>query len=280
MHEKILVTGATGNVGSEVLRQLRARGANAVADLRSVPDCATSAQDTVVVDFENGVAPRDDYAAIFLLRPPQLANADMFRNFLSGYSRDTRIVFLSVQGADTKGYLPHAKIEKVIVEMGFPHVFVRPSYFMDNLTTTLWPELQENRRIFLPAGGLKFDWVSVRDVAALSVAALIGETPEGGLCAATGQLFDFGEVIEQINATLGVSLRYEPATLWGYVSYSRTKGTSWGLIMVMLLLHYLPRFAPTKKTPPPSALTEILGRAPESIEAFARRQSDALRQLR
>jgi len=275
---RILVTGATGNVGSEVMDQLLRAGHAAVAGTR---DGRYDVQGVgaVKVDFAARAPCAGEYDAVFLMRPPQLADADLFEAFLDGLARDTRIVFLSVQGADRKAYLPHAKIEARIVAMGFAHVFVRPSYFMENLLTTLWPELQQNRRIYLPAGRLQFDWVSARDVACVIVAALTGGVDGTAITVCSGRRIGFADACAEINRIAGTDLAYRPASLAGFVRHARRKGQAWSYIGVMLLLHYLPRYGrPAQDDCQP--VREVLGRDPETLSAFISRHAARFSTLR
>jgi uncharacterized protein YbjT (DUF2867 family) len=275
---RILVTGASGNVGSEVAESLLAGEHEVLAGTRDGRPVPGSDAIPVVVDFEKGTAPPQPVDAIFLMRPPQITDPEVFARFLGPYPRDVRVVFLSVQGAGTKSYLPHARIEKKIVELGFAHVFVRPSYFMENLLTTLWPELERNRRIFLPAGKLKLDWVSVRDVAAACVASLEGKAAGTTVTVCSGTLTGFAEVCEAINRIVGTRIEHEPAGLIGFVRYSRRQGISWQYIAVMLLLHFLPRMERVSPEPCTEVRT-LLGRAPETLESFIERNQSRFEDL-
>ena len=127
--------------------------------------------------------------------------------------------------------------------MGFAHSFVRPAYFAENLTTTLAPELRRAGRIYLPAGRLKLDWVSVRDIAAVAAAALTGATDRPAITVASGRGIGFGPALDIVNRAAGTAFRYEPASLPGYLRHARGQGMGWGMIGVMLLLHFLPRFS-------------------------------------
>lgn len=275
----ILVTGATGNVGAGVLAGLAGSGHDIWAGLRdpakaSLPDGIKACR----LDFATGEAPDRQFDAIFLMRPPELADPAMFRRFLAPLARRTRIVFLSVQGAESRRWLPHAKIEKVIAEMGFEAVFVRPGYFMDNLLTTLAPDLARDGTIYLPAGQLALDWVSVRDVAAIAVAALTGAITEPAITVGSGRLTGFAEVCTTVNAAAGTAFRYRPVSLPGFVVRSRRIGRDWPFILIMLMLHFLPRF--TAPAPPAiSDLPRLLGREAETLAEFAARNRTAFRRL-
>lgn len=274
----ILITGATGNIGSEVLAALAGQGHRLFAGVRD-PAHAQLPGDVipVAIDLAAGTGPEQAFDAIFLMRPPQIADPAPFRQFLAPHGRATRIVFLSVQGAERRGYLPHAKIEAVIRDMGFAHCFVRPAYFMENLTTTLAPELKRTGRVYLPAGGLALDWVSARDVAQVAAAALTGETERASVSVASGRTLGFAEALAAVNRAAGTGFRYVPASLPGYIRHARSQNLGWGIIGVMLLLHFLPRFR--RAAVVAGEVEAVLGRPPEKLEDWALRNASALRAL-
>jgi len=275
---KILVTGATGNVGSELVEQLDGKQHEILAGARKGSLSEVSGARPTEVDFERDIAPDESFDSIFLMRPPQITDPEPFARFLRRYSRDTRIVFLSVQGAGARPWLPHARIEKRIREMRYPHAFVRASYFMENLLTNLWGELAEDRRIFLPAGDLALDWVSARDVAKVCAAALEGRVDDEAVPVCSGRLLGFADVCVIINRILGTRLRYEPASLWGYVRHERRKDRDWNYIAVMLLLHFLPRFE-RSVSQECEATYGVLGGLPETLEHFVQRKKDRFARL-
>jgi len=275
---KVLVTGASGNVGSEVVPLLLDAGHEVFAGTRDGKYEIEPKATSVKVDFERGIVPMQSFDAIFLMRPPHIADPKVFERFLENVSRNTRIIFLSVQGADTKSYLPHAKIEKTIESMGFEHVFVRPSYFMENFLTTLWPELKKNRRVYLPAGNLELDWISVRDVAGVCVAAMTGKTWGSAVTVCSGVRIGFAEACSIINHVAGTDLSYKPAGLLRFVLYSRRQGIPWSFIAVMLLLHFAPRFERGSQEDCGGSAA-LLGREMETLGAFAARYQYRFREL-
>lgn len=220
---KILITGATGNVGGAVLTKLQHTKHELFAGVRDIEAARARLKlgcQYCVVDFEKEIYPEQPFDAVFLVRPPRLAKVGLFGKLLESLQPDTKIVFLSVQGADKKAYLPHAKIEKVITELSLPHVFLRPTYFMENLTTTLWPELKKNRRIYLPSGDLKLNWIAVSDVAEVAAIALTRDLKDEALELCTTEPLGFGEVVNLINVHCGTTLSYSSPSLLGYLLYS------------------------------------------------------------
>jgi len=175
--KKILITGATGNIGYEVIRFLSkiTDDIQIIAAVRNIEKARPIFKefenlDFVTFDFEN---PDTFYKAlsnidcVFLLRPPHISDVD--KNFKPLIDRIkelgiTQIIFLSVQGAEKSKVIPHNKIEKLIVEQGFDYIFLRPSYFMQNLTTTLLDDIQRKKKIILPAGKAKFNWIDAENI--------------------------------------------------------------------------------------------------------------------
>jgi len=81
-----------------------------------------------------------DIDIVFLLRPPHISNKrKYFRPLFDAMNERgvKKVVFLSVQGAETSDIIPHRKTEKMILAYGFEYFFSRPGYFMQNLTTTV-----------------------------------------------------------------------------------------------------------------------------------------------
>lgn len=272
----ILVTGASGNVGGALFRQQTLEHHRLFAGTSSGTFVDPN-MDALLVDFARGVGPERTFDAIFLMRPPHLTDPVPFRRFLERYDRSTRIVFLSVQGAEDKGYLPHAKIEAAIRDLGFDHCFVRPSYFMENLLTTLAEELEKSGRIYLPAGRLALDWISVDDVAACVAAALTGKADRSAISVCSGSMMTFTEALNIVNHEAGTCFRYEPASLPGFIKHELRRGRSWGTIAVALLLHFLPRFLHDKDCR--SDVLDVLGRKPETFSNWAERYRVRLREL-
>jgi uncharacterized protein YbjT (DUF2867 family) len=173
----ILILGATGNVGTAVIKYLLCANNSSIvlAGVRNIELARREFTSNPNLkfrrfDFENQNSFSEALSGIdllFLLRPPQISDVDKYIKPLLTQAQGQRVnkvVFLSVQGVERSKMIPHHKIEKLVLEMGFEFVFLRPSYFMQNLTTTLLPEIQAKRTITLPAGHAKFNWVDVDNI--------------------------------------------------------------------------------------------------------------------
>ena len=71
---------------------------------------------------------------------------------------------------------------------------------------------------------------------------------------------------DQLTAGLGTRIAYESPSPWQFYWTKRREGLAAGFILVMLLLHYLPRFM----APPPAtaAIADLLGRSPIEFAQF------------
>jgi len=283
--KRILVTGATGNVGFEVIRFLflNSTGCRIVAGVRNIVEAKRKLKDYekleyVAFDFENpatfeGALEKVD--SVFLLRPPHISDVDQyFKPLIESMAKHQigELVFLSVQGVEKSSVIPHHKIEKLIIDSGISYIFLRPSYFMQNLTTTLLKDIREKRKIYLPAGKAKFNWIDIENIGEIS-AILVDRFNEFSNRAIelTGyENKNFGEVAELISAITDKKIDYQSPNPFRFFSVKKKEGMVTGMIVVMILLHYLPRF---QKEPQISDFfTQLTGKMPCSLKDFMERE--------
>jgi len=277
----VFVTGATGNVGMEVIKALQTSGGNmqliaGVRDPSKQKNTFTADVELRSFDFENPSTHQQALQGVdtlFLLRPPQLANVQKYFAPIIDEAKSQRvrhIVFLSVQGADTNTMIPHHKIEKLIMNSGIDYTLFRPAYFMQNFLTTLKEDLVRRRMIYLPAGKATFTLVDVRDIG--SVAAKIiqsaGAFKNKGYDLTSNEALSFAEMAQQLTEGLNRRIHYKSANLLAFVRHKRKQNLSFVFIFVMIMLHYFPRFQ--KQPPLSNSIKEITGKDPISFEQFVR----------
>ena len=143
----ILITGATGNVGRNVVDQLVQRGANVRALVRDPAKANLPAQVEVVQgDLLDVDALRAAFSGISTLFLLNAVVPDEFTQALLtlGVAREAgvkRVVYLSVIHSDVYVNVPHFAgkfgVERMIEAMGFNATVLRPAYFMDNEITII-----------------------------------------------------------------------------------------------------------------------------------------------
>ena len=135
MSAKILVIGATGNVGSHLVETLVARGENvraasrqaqAIAGAEAVhfdlKDPATIAPAFEGVDRAYLLSPTGELDPVKLLRPVIEAAA----------RRKVKVVLQTALGVDADDHIPLRQVELLLQGSGVPFVILRPNWFSDN----------------------------------------------------------------------------------------------------------------------------------------------------
>lgn len=286
---KLLVTGATGNVGTAVITSLSAmegdfeilagvRNLEASEEVLQLPKVRKVQFD---FDDQKSVAAAIEQAdVLFLLRPPQLADVEKYFQPIINTAKEQgikHIIFLSVQGAEKSSWVPHHKIEKRILESGVNYTFLRPAYFMQNFTTTLKHDLTELDLIYLPSKNAKFTLVDVADIGKVSAAIFIH--PEKHLNKAyeltSDDLLSFPEMTKILCEELGRIIMFVSPSLLSFFLRKRDEKVPPMKIFVMIMLHYLPRF---KSSPQRTqCIAEITGTPPTSFRAFVQAHEKELR---
>ena len=216
----ILVTGATGNTGGEVLARLVELGAPARALARN-PDkaevLAATGVDVAIGDMTDPVAMAaalEGVERVFLMSPPHPAQHEMEGAVIdaAGKADVSLIVKLSALGAGPDSPLQlgrrHAEIEERLVDSGIAHTVLRPASFMQNFFKFA-PTIRSDDTFFAPAGDGAAALVDSRDVAAVAAAVLTERTHTGDILVITGpEPVTFDEAAEALSAATGRPIRY------------------------------------------------------------------------
>lgn len=246
MNRQILVTGATGNVGREVVRLLYDEGYHikaAVRNLKNIDDALTPQVEYVVFDFQQQntfIDALQGVSKLFLVRPPAIAQVKRYIHPVIDAAVAAgvqHIVFLSLLGAENNPIIPHAKIESYIKSVGVSYTFLRASFFMQNLSTTHQEDIKHHE-IFIPAGKGKTSFIDVRDIAAVAVKALTESGHENQAYALTGdEALDYYQVADLFTQVLGKSVIYTNPSILQFFIRMFQRGLNLQFIAVMITIY-------------------------------------------
>jgi len=213
-----LITGATGDVGSRVVRQLLERGIRP----RVLTRCEEKARaifgdcvDICVGDLSDPASTRaamQGANAVFLVNVgPEIPMRDGLAAITAGEAGITRIVKLS--SLDVEEGLAigawHEKGEEAIRATGVPFSFVRPTGFMTNLLA--WAhDLKSDGVVRSSTGEGRRPFIHSEDIASVCVAALLTDKYLGQALPLTGPAsLTFGDATEIIGSAIGKPLTYK-----------------------------------------------------------------------
>jgi uncharacterized protein YbjT (DUF2867 family) len=213
----ILITGASGNVGQEVLKQiaLTGRPVRAAYQSQSKAAMAPAGVETVTLDYnqpETMRAALQDVDRVFLVGPvvPNLPELEQKATDAIKRSGVRQIVKLSAMGS-TNAIFPrqHTKSEDYIKASGVGYTFLRPNGFMQNLVIYSGSTIQAQSAFYGSQGDGKVSLVDLRDVAATAVKVLSEDGHLGKAYEITGpEALAASDVARILSSAVGREIKY------------------------------------------------------------------------
>ncbi len=220
--KQVLVTGATGNVGSGVVRELQGRGVTVRAFVRDAAKAAGmfgGGVEVVTGDFGDAASVRRAMAGVdgvFLAcanDPRQVA----YETGVIDAAREAgvaRIVKLSALGAEIGSPVAfwdwHGTIEAHLKATEVPAVVLRPTFNMTNLFGSA-DAIRQAGSLFVPAAGARVAMIDPRDIAAVAAVTFTETTHDGRTYTLTGpEAISFERVAEEFAAVAGKPVQFVP----------------------------------------------------------------------
>jgi uncharacterized protein YbjT (DUF2867 family) len=217
----ILITGATGKVGKELVLDLAARQSSFKVMVRSKEagkDFEAKGIKVVQGDFdrpETFGSALTNVQSVFLLTTPRPDAVAIERKFLAACkSKGVRhVVRLSAIGANpwaSSALLRnHGKCEAELEDSGLAWTILRPTIFMQNLVPYMGPTVAKESTLYAPAGDALMPWVDTRDIAAVAGTVLTSKGHENLVHEITGpEALTYTQVAECLSSQLGRQITY------------------------------------------------------------------------
>jgi uncharacterized protein YbjT (DUF2867 family) len=275
----ILVTGATGHVGSELVRLLAEQGTPARALIHS-PDKAAPIErlglEVAVGDLEQ---PDTLDAAmvgcdhLFLVSPPSPRQPEQEQNVIDAAKRAGvgHVVKQTVLGADPDASMAfgrwHGQIEQSLVQSGLAHTLLRPHSFMQNFLLSAQP-VADQGVLYGMTGAGRTSYIDTRDVAAVAAQVLTSPGHEGQRYRLTGpESLSAAQVAERLSAATGLPVRYVDLPADAFAQGLAGAGLPAWLVDAVIEGNTL--LAAGDQATVTDELTRVAGRPPRTFDQFA-----------
>ena len=282
---KVLVTGATGNVGSHAIRELQARGATVRAFVRDPERAAETIGGDVELargDFSDVASLRramDGMDRVFVACANHPLQAEYETNVIDAAAAAAvrRVVKLSALGAEIGSPVAfwdaHGRIEQHLAASGLPAVILQPTTYMTNVLGSA-EAIRHTGKLFAPADGARIAMIEPRDVGTVAAAVLTEDGHEGKTYVLTGpEAITFAEVAGHLSEATGRTVDFvsvpDEAARQGMVEAGVPEWFAGNVATVF------GRLREGIATPTTDAVRELTGDAPRSFGDFARDHASA-----
>jgi uncharacterized protein YbjT (DUF2867 family) len=277
----ILVTGATGNVGSRLVRALVAAGVSTSGLVRRA-DAAAELQamgvEAVVGTFEDAETLREAVRGVerlYLVSPPGVDAMVENQVAVVDAARDEGVQHVVKQSSigadlDTEAsiVIAHRRIEEAIEQSGIPWTHLRPHWFMQNELGQAGTIAGDG--VFYAPDVTEISMIDVADVAAAAASVLTGDGHEGKAYVLTGpEALSYADVAEAYSSVLGQEVRWQEVTLDDARDSMREAGMPDELAVGFpeIMAGYRDGGVMREVSP---AVEQLTGRAPRTFAEFVR----------
>ncbi len=280
MKNKILILGATGNIGSNIVRLLKEKGADFVAGTNSNQIVGI---DTVNINFSDTQTLKDamkDIDTLFMLLPAHPDMVTWGKNIIkaaraSGIKhivRSSSAVAYSAKEYQFMKLLQES--DKDLMQSGINYTITLPQFFMQNLST-LMAEDYKSGTLYLPAGDGKIGWVDTRDIASVNVEILINPSKynKKKIVITGDEALSYDETIKQMNEVLGLDTNYIAVPSEAAIKAMQEKGFPPFFIDVLMdLNNAIAKGSADELT---NSVESITGKKPISFKQFVQDNKDS-----
>ncbi len=275
---KTVVIGGTGTVGSQVVKELLARGEQVRVMTRSADRIASLPKgvEGVVGSMQQPDSLPAAFSGadnLFLITPVDRDEAAQGIDAVDAAvaAGIKRIVYLSVHQADKALVIPHfvskLPVEGVIRSSGVDYTILRPSNFyqndlgmLDAIRAGLYPQ---------PSGSIGTHRVDVRDIAEAAAIALTQPGHSGKTYSIVGpRSWTGSEIAATLTKHLGKPVTYVGDDLKAWAAQMRSFMPNWLVRDLQIMFQYFLDHGLLATQAEIDEITKVLGHAPRSYEAF------------
>lgn len=281
---RILVTGASGNVGRYVTQYALANGQDitvAGTCIEKLSEMFGNKVKSVYFDFTDPStfnSALEDIDRVFIMRPPYLGKPEDLKPFIDALKAKGGIKlvsFLSLLGVENNPVPPHHKIEKYIEQANLPYCHIRPSFFMQNISGVHAFEIKHFNRIIVPVKKALTSFIDAEDIGEITAKVLSApELHQNRGYSITGpEAIDYWEVAKILSKQLGREIIYtNPKPSLAKKYWIEVRGLEKEYCTIMGMLYMMTRLGSAKKVT--TVFEEIMGKKAQIFEQFVKKNLD------
>jgi uncharacterized protein YbjT (DUF2867 family) len=284
----ILITGASGNAGGAVLREVLKIGRGARAMYRSKEDSAKVPQGAtaVIADFADQQSlsrALEGIDTVYLVCSPVRELVELESNMIDASHKAgvKHIVLNSALGAgDFAKSFPswHRKVEDKLKGSGMDFTILRPNGFMQNLISYFAPSIRAEGAFYQSTGSAKVSHIDVRDIAVAAAKILSSAAHHSGkIYELNGpEALSYAEIAEEISKATGRKVQYVDIP----ANAQRKALLDMGMpdFLVTALLELQEYYASGKASKVDGTLESLIHRAPTTMDEFLKEFAEQFRQ--
>jgi uncharacterized protein YbjT (DUF2867 family) len=225
MPKNILVTGATGSIGAQLVIHLAGQDGVMVRafvrdEIKAEPLAKAGAELAIGTfdDRESIRAAMKHIDTVVLIAPAGPSAVSQNANIIkiAKESSVDKVVRLSAIKASTNGPTEntrlHAQSDDQLQASGLKYVILRPNYFMQNLFMLL-ESVNKESALYAGMGDAKFAMIDVRDIVECAANAAVRDEFDNEIIELSGpECVSFHEVARVLSVVSGRTIRYVPVS--------------------------------------------------------------------
>jgi len=284
----ILITGASGNAGGAVLREVLKNGSGVRAMYHSKEDCAKVPQGAtaVIADFADQQSlsrALEGVDTVYLVCSPVRELVELESNMIDACRESgvKHIVLNSALGAgDFAKSVPswHRKVEDKLKRSGMDFTILRPNGFMQNLIAYFASSIRAEGAFYQSTGSAKVSHIDVRDIAVAAAKILSSPAHHSRkIYELNGpEALSYAEIAEKISKATGRKVKYVDIP----PDAQRKALLDMGMpdFLVTALLELQEYYASGKASTVDGTLESLIHRVPTTMDEFLKEFADQFRE--
>ncbi len=279
---KILIAGATGNTGSEIVNQLLEKGIKFKAISRNRNKFRTiTGVNWVEGDFADEyslVSALKNVERIYVAMPAHPDNEVWINKVISASKKAGVLHIVKLSGigvspdAGSEIIRVHAKTDDMIIHSGLVYTLLRSNSFYQNIFASI-PAIKNQCSIYSPLSDSRLSLIDIRDVAAVAVKALTENGHDNKIYNLTGpEALSYFDIAKKIGSVTGKDITCCPISKDQAESAMLKAGVSeWRADKLSEILAW---FAEGGYETITSDVESALGRLPYSFDEFLNEQKE------